>query len=78
MKNYEECVAKKQIEPENLRIDELPMQQERNLTTVSQLFTQIQDLQNKVNSLADVRFLKNLETASGSRASDVPSQPLNF
>ena len=38
-----------------LRIDELSMQQGRNPTTVCQLLTQIQDLQNKVNSLADAR-----------------------
>ena len=35
------------------RIDELSMHQERNPTTVSQLLTQIQDLQNKVNFLSD-------------------------
>ena len=32
------------------RIDELSMHQERYPTTVSQLLTQIQDVQNKVNS----------------------------
>ena len=36
-----------------LSSDELCMQQERNPTTVSQLMTQIQDLQNKANSLTD-------------------------
>ena len=36
-------------------MDELSMQQERNPTTVNQLLTQIQDLQSKVNSLADAR-----------------------
>ena len=37
------------------RIDELSMYQERNPTTVSQLMAQIQELQNKVNSLSDAR-----------------------
>ena len=35
------------------RIGELSLHQERNLTTVSQLLTQIQDSQNKANSLSD-------------------------
>ena len=34
------------------KIDELSMHQESNPTTVSQLLTQIQDLQNKANSLS--------------------------
>ena len=55
-----------------MRIDELSMQLERNPTIVSQLLTQIQDLQNRVNSLSDS------ETASSSGASLVPSQPLIF
>ena len=38
-----------------LRICEFSMQQERNPTTVSQLWTQIHDLQKKVNFLADAR-----------------------
>ena len=38
-----------------LRIDELSLQQERNSSTVSQLLTQIHDLQYKVNSLTDKR-----------------------
>ena len=36
-------------------IDELSMHQERNPTTVSQLLSQVQDLQNKVNSLSDAK-----------------------
>ena len=54
------------------------MQQERNPTTVSQLLTYIQDLQNKVNSLADAREFYDPETASSPGASHVPSQPLNI
>ena len=43
-----------------LRNDEFSVQQEKNPTTVSQLLTQIQDLQNKVNSLSDAReFLRS-------------------
>ena len=49
-----------------LRIDELSLQQERNSSTVSQLLTQIQDLQNKVNSSADARDFYDPETASSS------------
>ena len=57
------------------RIDELSMHQERNPTTVSQLLTQTQDLQNKVNSLSDAReFFCDPETASSSGATQVPSQ----
>ena len=46
------------------RIDELSLRQERNPTTVSQLLTQIQDLQNKVNSLSDTRefFLRSWDS----------------
>ena len=48
-----------------LRIDELSLQQERNPTTVSQLLTQIQDLQNKENSVADAReFLRSSRSQS--------------
>ena len=54
------------------------MQQERNPTTVGQLLTQIQDLQNKVNSLADATEFYDTKTASRSGASHVPSQPLIF
>ena len=58
-----------------LRVDELSMQSERNPTAVSQLLTQIQDMQNKVNSLADAREFYYPETASSSGASHVPSHP---
>ena len=59
-----------------IRIDEWSMQQDRIPTTVSLLLTQIQDLQNKVNSLADAREFYDPETAaSSSGAFYVPSQP---
>ena len=37
------------------RIDELSVHQKRTPTTVSELLTQIQELQNKVNSSSDAR-----------------------
>ena len=57
------------------RIDELSMHQERNPTRLSQLSTQIQDLQNKVNSLSDAREFYDPESGSSSGATHVPSQP---
>ena len=57
------------------RIDELSMHQERNLTIVSQLLTQILDSQNKVNSLSDASEFCDPESASSSGATHVPSQP---
>ena len=53
------------------RNDELSMHQERNPTTESQLLAQIQDLQNKVNSLSDAREIYDPETASSSGATHV-------
>ena len=55
-----------------IRIDELSLQQERNPSNVSQLLTQIQDLQEKVNSLADAKDFYDPETASSSGVS-IPS-----
>ena len=60
------------------RNDELSLRQERNPTTASQLLTQIQDLQNKVNSLSDARANYDPEAASSSGATHVPSQPCTF
>ena len=51
------------------------MHQERNPETVSQLLTQVQDLQNKVNSLSDVREFYDPEFGSNSGATHVLSQP---
>ena len=57
------------------RSGEFSSKQERNLTIVSQFLTQIQDLQNKVNSLSDARkFFYDLESASSSGATHVPIQ----
>ena len=55
-------------------MDELSLYQERNPTTVSQLLAQIQDLQNKVNSLSGAREVYNLESGSSSGATHVPDQ----
>ena len=46
-------------------------------STVSELLTQIKDLQ-KANSLSDARKFYDPETASCSGASHVPSQPVNI
>ena len=51
------------------------MHQERDPPTASQLLTQIQDLQNKVNSLSDTRDFHDPAAASSSGATRVPSQP---
>ena len=51
------------------------MHQERKPTTVSQLLTQIQDLQKKVHSLSDAREFHDPETANTSGATHVPIQP---
>ena len=45
-----------------LKIDELSMQQKENPCTVNQLTVQIQDLQDKVNSLNDAPTLANSES----------------
>ena len=44
------------------------------LTTVSQLLSQIHDLQNKVNSLSDARAFEDPEAASSSGATHVPDR----
>ena len=49
------------------------MHQERNPATVSQLLTQILELQNKVNALSDAREFYDSETATHG-----PSQPSTF
>ena len=57
------------------RFDVLSMHQERNPTTVSQLLIQVQDLQNKVNSLSDAREFHDPGPGSSSGATHVPSEP---
>ena len=62
LRSYEESVAKKQLEPDTSRIDELSMQQERN-PTVSQLLIQIQDVTEQGEFLGGREF-NDLETGS--------------
>ena len=50
------------------------MQQRRSPTTVSQMMAQIQDLQNKVNSLSDAREFCDPESGSSSGATHFPHQ----
>ena len=59
------------------RIVKLSLHLERNPTTVRQLLTHFQDLQNKVNSflVRCERIFYDPETASSSGATHVPSQP---
>ena len=57
------------------RIDELSLHQARKPMIVSQLLAQVQDLQNKVNSLPVAREFHDPETASSSGSSHVHSQP---
>ena len=60
------------------RVHELPMQQQRNPTTVSQLLTQIQEFLSKVNSLSDAGEFYDPESGSSAGATHVPSQPSTF
>ena len=61
-----------------LKIEELSPRQEGDPATVSQLLAQILDLHYQVNSLADAREFHDLDTASSSGGSHVPSQPLTL
>ena len=56
------------------RSEELSLQQRRNPTTVSQMMAQIQDLQNKANSLSNAREFYDPEFGSSSGATHVPDQ----
>ena len=60
------------------RIEELSMNQERSPSVVNQLMSEIQELQNKVNSLTDARDFHDGEGSSSSGSSHVPSRPLTF
>ena len=61
-----------------LRIDELSSQEEESESVVNQVMVQIQELQDKINSLSDARKWFHLETASSSGLSHVPSQPMSI
>ena len=76
VKSYQERLELRRItEAESarqLRIYELSTQEEEN-----QLMVQIQDLQNKVNSLSDAKEFFDSEKARGSGLSHVPSQTMS-
>ena len=57
-----------------LRIDELSIPEKESRSTVHELMVQIQELQDKVNSLNDFSEFNDPETASSSGSSHVPSQ----
>ena len=59
---------------QQLRIDELSTQKEESKSTVNQFMVQIQALQDMVNSLNDFSEFYDLEPASSSGLSHVPSQ----
>ena len=60
-----------------MRTDELYVQKKDEPSTVNQLLSQIQDLQDKVNALKEEKGFYAPETASSSGMSDVPSQLLD-
>ena len=60
------------------RIDELSVHQERNPATVSQLLTQIRELQNKVNSLSDAREFSIRNQGAALERPTFPIKPLLF
>ena len=74
LKNSEEFVATNQIEQDKQELMNCQCIK-REIPTVSQLLTQIQELQNTVNSLSDASQFYDPETASSSGATHVPSQP---
>ena len=63
LKNWEEFVVKKQFEQDKQEKMNLSLHQERNPTTVGQLLTQIQELQDKINFLSDAREFYDLAAA---------------
>ena len=56
------------------RSESFSVQQRRNPTTVGQMMAQIQDFQNKVDSLSDAREFYDPEFGSSSGATHVPDQ----
>ena len=74
------CCEKKQIEQDQQGLMNcLCIKRGRNPTNVSQLLTQIQDVQNKVQILCqDARECFDLESGSCSGATHVPSKPSTF
>ena len=62
---------------EQMRIDELSVQKKKGQSAENQLTVQIQELQDKANSLNDLREFDDPEMASSSGLFDVPSQPMS-
>ena len=71
-------LATQKLRARQLTIDELSSQDEECKSTVNQLEVQIQELQEKVNSLSDAREFYDPETASSSGLSHVPSQHMSI
>ena len=61
-----------------LRIDELSNQEKESKSTVNQFMVQSQELQDNANSLNDSSDFSDLERASRSGLSHVPSQAMSF
>ena len=57
-----------------MRIDELSTPEEERKSTVNQLMVQIQELEDKVNSLSDAKEFFDPEIASSSGLLHVPCQ----
>ena len=74
LKNWEEFAAKNHIEQDKQELRNCLCFKRGNPTTVSQLLTQIRELQNKINSLSDARENNDPETGSSSGATHVPDQ----
>ena len=64
--------------PKQLRIDELSAQEKESKSTVNQLMVEIQELQDKVNSLSDAGELYDPETARSSGLSHIPNHDVIF
>ena len=60
-----------------MRIDELSVQKKKGQSAENQLTVQIQELQDKANSLNDLREFNDPEMASSSGLFHVPSQPMS-
>ena len=61
-----------------LKYDELSTQQKGNPSAVNQLMVQIQELQDKVNSMDDAKEFHDSGTASSSGLHHVPNQPMSL
>ena len=74
LKNWEELIAKKQIEQDKQALMNCLCIKRGILRLWVNFLTQIQDLQNKVNSLTDAREFHNPESGISSGATHVPDQ----